>query len=209
MPTITKKVAPKELVPEGTHIARCYKFMHLGTILNNFNELRDTVRFTFELPYETREFKEGEGEEPMSISMDFTNFLGSQTKLKQMLETWRGQAFTVEELEGFDLENAVGAPCQVTISHKTSKAGNKYEAITAITALPKGTKAPDPVNQNFIWNYNTRFDLKVLENMHEYWQDLIRSSVEYKEALGLNTELIPDNNPPDEAPDPNFDDLPF
>ena len=212
MPTITKQAKERELIPQGTHVARCYKFMHLGTIMNNFNELRDTVRFTFELPNELRVFKEEDGEQPMSISAEYNNFLGVKTNLYKDLCNWRGQEFTPDELLGFDLEDVVGAACMLTITHKTSKKGNKYEVISAITSLPKGTACPPQINPTFIWNYNTKFDLKVLEAMHEYWQDIIKGSQEFREAMGLSdAEIIPDNEPP--APQDTSgaydDDLPF
>lgn len=218
MATITNKVADKVLVPEGTHVARCFKFMHLGHILNKFNEIRDTIRFSFELPDVTYVFDEQKGEEPMSISRDYGNFLGDSTTLKSHLQAWRGKAFTNEEMEGFDVENVVGAACMITVIHKTSKAGKLYAQITSITALPKSVTCPTQVNPTFIWNYNDHFDLKILENLHNYFQKIIKSSIEYKDLLKSDIadgEKFIDTPDVQAAPMPTIedaqviDDLPF
>lgn len=210
MPTVTNTAPEKTLVPEGTHVARCYQFMHFGHILNNFGDVKDTIRFTFELPDVTHVFKEEDGEQPMSISREYGNFLGETTTLKSHLEAWRGKAFTPDELAGFDVENVIGASCMVTVIHKTSKTGKKYSQITGITALPKSITCPKQINTTFVWNYNTHFDLKILENLHKYFQDIIKGSTEYKDLLQVDVAENESFPTVDQAPtDEEIDPLPF
>jgi hypothetical protein len=213
MPTLTNQSQEKTLVPEGTHLARCYQFMHYGHIKNYFGEIRDTIRFTFELPNVTHVFKEENGEQPMSISREYNNFLGDTTTLKAHLEAWRGKAFTTEELAGFDVENVVGAACMITVIHKTSNKGKVYDQITGITALPEGIKCPDQVNPTFIWNYNDHFDLKVLENLNKYFQEIIKGSEEYRKLLEVDvadSASFPTADMPEDVPPPDdIDPLPF
>ena len=209
MATIAKKGQDKELVPPGTHIARCIKFIHFGHIKEvNFHGqevYQDKIRITWELPYETRVFKEGEPEQPMAISKDYTNILSSKSNLYIDLVNWRGVPFTAEELAGFDVETIVGAACQLTIIHQTSKTGTKYEKVSAVSSLAKGTTCPPQVNASFIWNYNDRFDLKVLESMADWFQEKIKGSLEYKDKM--NPAPDPDHVAPD-IPAPDINDAP-
>lgn len=203
MATIAKKGADRELTPSGTHIARCIKFIHFGHIKEiNFHgqeQYQDKCRLTWEIPGEMRVFDEEKGEQPMSISKDYNLTLGKDANLRKDLESWRGQGFTPDELLGFDVETIVGAPCLINIIHITSKAGNKYAKIASVTPLMKGTECPEIINEPFIWNYTDKFDLGILENLHEWFQDKIKGSLEYKETL---------NPDPDDAAFPTTEDAP-
>ena len=215
MATIAKKGADRELTPNGTHIARCIKFMHYGHIEElNFHgqmQYQDKCRLTWEIPGEMRTFDEAEGEQPMSISKDYTLSLGEKANLRKDLESWRGKAFTSDELLGFDIETIVGAPCLINIIHATSKAsGNQYAKIASITPLMKGGECPDQINPSFIWNYNDNFDLQILENLHEYFQNKIKSSLEYKEAINPDPDVsFPGVNDAPEEKEDNGTGLPF
>jgi len=62
-----------QTVPAGTHVARCYQIIHIGTIVDTYQgeeKLVNKVRLVFELPLETADF--GKGEQPFSIGRDFT-----------------------------------------------------------------------------------------------------------------------------------------
>lgn len=49
--------------------------------------------------------------------------------------------------------------------------------------MPNGMDCPPQVNPQFIWDYEDHFDLGVLANMHEYFQEKIKSSLEYKAKM--------------------------
>jgi hypothetical protein len=203
MPTVAKKGADRELTPSGTHVARCIKFMHFGHVKEvNFHgqeQYIDKCRLTWELPLELRVFDEDKGEQPMSISKDYTLSLGEKANLRKDLESWRGKSFTPDELSGFDVETIVGVPCLVNIIHTQSKSGSMYAKIASVTPLMKGTECPEQINPSFIWNYNDNFDLQILENLHEWFQDKIKGSLEYKEAI---------NPDPDDSDFPTIDEAP-
>ena len=40
-----------------------------------------------------------------------------------MLEVWRNKKFTPDELDGFDLEKLVGAPCQIQVAQEQGDEG--------------------------------------------------------------------------------------
>ena len=213
MSIVAKKGAQRELVPSGSHVARCIKVMHFGHIPNiDFHgrqTMTDTVRITWELPHELRVFDEDKGEQPMSISKDYTVSLGDKANLRKDLEGWRGRGFTQEELDGFDILNILGAPCMLSIIHKQAKSsGNNYDNVVGVSPLPKGTQCPENINPLFVWDYNQNYDEGVLENLHEYFQDKIKSSEEYQAKQKVGQEF--DKEPEDiqDAPMPGLDDVP-
>lgn len=212
---ITAKEGKKrELTPAGTHFARCYKMIHYGHVPDSYmGEMKivNKVKIDFELPNEMRVFDEAQGPQPMSISKEYTVSLNEGANLRKDLESWRGKAFTQDELQGFDITDIISAACLVTVIHKTSAKGNQYAQIASISPVMKGTEAPAAINSTFVWDYEEHFDLNILENMHEYFQNIIKSSQEYKEKIGLedpDTQEVPFPSANDE-PDVIPDDLPF
>lgn len=216
MATLAKKGADRELTPAGTHVATCIKFIHFGHVKEiNFHgqeQYMDKCRLAWELPNEMRVFDEAEGPKPMMVSKDYTLSLGEKSNLRKDLESWRGQSFTPEELLGFDVETIVGKPCLINVIHAIAKSGSKYSKIASITPLMKGTEAPAQINTSFIWNYDDKFDLNILENMHQWFQDKIKGSLEYKEHLNPDPDITDSTFPTlDQAPEEQEeqDDLPF
>ncbi|MCL1855872.1 MAG: hypothetical protein FWF86_09075, partial [Clostridia bacterium] len=68
--------------------------------------------------------------------------------LRKMLQSWRGAAFTAEELQGFDLKKLLGAGCQLQLIHKTNERG-VFAVVENIMALPKGTPKPETGSVTF------------------------------------------------------------
>jgi len=174
----------REIVPSGTHIARCYSMIDIGTVEWEYNgETKYThkVRLTFELPHEMREFS-GE-QKPMVISKEYTKSLHEKANLRKDFESWRGKSFTNEELKSFDLTSVLGASCNVSIIHKTSKSGNEFAQIGSISSMTKGSNCPDQFNESFIFNYEDNFDEEWLEKQPQWVQDQIKSTDEYKSKM--------------------------
>lgn len=130
-----------EIVPEGTHIARCVRIVDLGMQPGgkDFPEPKKTVMFTFEIPAEMRLIN-GE-ERPALISRRFTASLHEKATLRKFLETWRGRKFTKDELAGFELRKVLGQPCMLTVVH-SDNAGKHYANVQAAAAMPRGSMAP-------------------------------------------------------------------
>jgi len=219
MAIVAKKGAQRELIPPGTYPARCIKVMHFGNVPGEYlgkKQIKDEVRFTWELPTELRVFEEEKGEQPLSISKDYTLSLGEKANLRRDLESWRGKQFTDDELEGFDILSVMSVPCMLNVIHKMSKAGNQYTFIASITPLLKGYECPSQINPSFIWDYDENYDEGVLENLHDWFKDKIKSSLEYQakvtppENIPVNIQQAPmpgiDDAPP---PDGDDNDLPF
>ena len=72
-------------VPADNHVARFYEIIHIGTIPTMWQgqeKMTDKIRLTFELCNEKKEFREGDGEKPFSISREFTYSFGSKGNLR-------------------------------------------------------------------------------------------------------------------------------
>ena len=202
---------PRELTPAGTHIARCYSMVHIGTVQWEYlGEIKNTdkVRLTFELPYETKVFNEEKGEQPLVISKEYTLSLHEKANLRQDLENWRGKSFTEKEAKEFDISKLIGAPCSLSVIHKEAKNGNTYANIGAITALPKGSVCPVQVNDGFEFNFDDKFDIDFINDSPDFLKDAIKSTPEYEKCLSALHHGHLDEQVVTEVEDES-DDLPF
>jgi hypothetical protein len=114
-----------------------------------------------------------------------------------MLESWRGRPFTQEELNGFSLENVLGAPCMLSVVHKPSKDGTKmYANVGSVVALPKGMVCPE------LFNPAVKFDISEFdEAVFNSFPDWLRAKILLsKEMEGdIPTSKREENEPSDES----------
>lgn len=183
----------KFLAPAGTHLARCYEMIHIGTINDTFEgkqKLSNKVRISWELPNEKKIFKEGEAERPYSVSKEYTLSMGDRANLRKMLESWRGQGFTEEQCKSFDITKLLGIPCMLSVIHKTTKKGSTYAEISAVTSVPKGTVVPDQINKTTVFTYEN-FNEEEFKKLPQWIQDIMKGSQEYKAMTHPeNTEIV-------------------
>ncbi len=208
-----KRGSTHEPVPQGMFPARCYKIIHLGTIPDTYmgeNKLTNKIRVDWELPTKTKVFDSDKGEQPISISKEYTLSMNEKANLCKDLESWRGKQFTDEEAEAFDISSIIGQACMINVAHKTSNStGNIYSYVASVSPMPEGMDCPSAVNPPFIWDYDENFDLNILDNMHDFFKDKIRSSAEF--AAKIDPPDVEDVPMPTEADDPGDgnDPLPF
>lgn len=193
-------------IDSGTYVARCFSMVHIGTIEQEFQgESKDVnkVRITWELPTETKVFKEGEEPKILTIGKEFTLSLHEKSNLRKFLESWRGKGFTEEEAKKFDITKLLGVPCMLSIIHKTSKQGKLYAEISSVSTLPKSLTCPGQINPNFEFSLEN-FDQKKFDSLPDWLKDKIKTSKEYRELTdpahsdvsGEETEVDPDTNEP-------------
>lgn len=138
--------------PVGTHVARCYQVIDLGhqkIVWQGKEKWQPKVMFTWELCGEPME----DGR-PFAVSNRYTLSLAETSALRPALESWRGKPFTEAELEGFDVQNVLGAYCMLGVVHN-SVDGKVYANVSAILPLPKGMAKPAPVNDNLYFDIET------------------------------------------------------
>lgn len=151
---------------------------------------------------------------PRTMSKEYGYSLGEKSNLKRDLQAWRGQPFTSEELQGFNLLKILNKPCQLQII-KEEKNGNTYNNISSIMALPKGMTIE-------LLEETSHFDVEDVETWKNWgkipsWiQDKIKKADNYQES-GLDKfvaeyeESIKEQEGKQEEQNENVlqDDLPF
>lgn len=200
------KSAPQVQIEPNTYIARCYSMVHIGTVEYDWmgeKKQANKVRITFELPTETKVFKEEEGPKPLVISGEYSLSLGKKAKFRPLLENWRGKPFTEDEAADFDVSKLVGVPAMISVIVNDKG----YAEIGSIVKLPKGTECPPQVNPSQILDYDN-WDEEQFKKLPEFIQKKIMSSVEYRRMKGTYVE---DMGSPgaDTAGVINVEDIPF
>ena len=192
-------------VDAGTYAARCYSMVHIGTIEEDYmgeTKMLNKVRISWELPTELKVFDEAKGEQPSSISKEFTLSMNEKSNLRKFLESWRGKGFTEDEAKRFDITTLLGKPCMVSVIHKTSKKGKTYADISGVTTVPKGLAVPEQINKNFEFSYEP-FDQDKFDSLPQFLKDKITKSEQFK-SLSTPQEFEMSKND-----EPTTDDLPF
>lgn len=187
-----------ELLPEGTHIAKCYIVADLGdqvTTYKGVESVKPQVLISWEIPNEL--MSDGR---PFVASKIYSAFFSERANLRKHLESWRGRKFTEEELSGFDISKLLNVPCQVTITH--SQSGDKtYTNVDSVTGLPKGVECPDLKNEPVMYDLDNP-DEESFNKLPEWVQKKIAGRVQD------NVEEFPDSKPTAVSNDFD-DDIPF
>jgi hypothetical protein len=178
-----------EPIPAGSYAARCYSMIHIGTneetILGTVKRL-NKVRITWELPTETKVFKEKNGEQPYVLSKEFTLSMHEKANLRKFLQSWRGKTFTEKEAESFDISVLLGKPCLISVNHKQAKNGNTYAEIAGVNLLPKGMECPPQINESQELTYSN-FNQSLFDSLPDFLKDKITTSDEYKLMTNPNS----------------------
>lgn len=141
MGIIVKQTGGGDFVPApaGPTAARCCDVRDLGMIETKFGGEAKIQHKLLVSWLVTAVNAEGQH---FMVSKRYTASLHEKAALRADLESWRGRPFTPEELDGFDLDNVIGAPCFFNVVHNT-KDGKTYANVTSIMPLPKGMNAPN------------------------------------------------------------------
>lgn len=111
-----------ELCPVGLYDAVCVDVVDLGletTTWQGKTKSQHKVRIVWLLG------KVQSTGKPFQAMKKYTLSLSDKATLRADLESWRGKPFTEEELNGFDLERLIGAPCRILINHYQGKGDGK------------------------------------------------------------------------------------
>ena len=173
-----------QTVPAGTHVARCYQIIHIGTIVDTYQgeeRLVNKVRLVFELPLETADF--GKGEQPFSIGRDFTLSMHEKSGLRAFVQSWLGKAMSDAEAAKFDIGTLLGKEAMVNVMHRTANTGRNYADLKGASPLAKGMTCPPQVNAAFLLDYDSEdFDLR-FKMLPEWLQNKVSSSAEFSQRL--------------------------
>lgn len=169
-----------EPIPEDQHLARCVLVADIGTHDGKYGLQRQCI-IGWELPEVRRTFDADKGEEPAMISRFLTLSLSEKASLRELLEQWRGRAFTPDELAGFDVLQVLGVPCLLQITHTTANDQVRAKVAT-VSKLHKSITCPaqEIPSRKFALTDGT---VDELEALPEWIQQKIQASVEYDEWL--------------------------
>jgi len=165
-------------VEAGTHHAVCYSVVDIGTQYSErFDTFHRQVVITWEIPSLRIEI---DGEDlPRALSKTYTLSLSEKSNLYNDLLSWRGVAFTEQELEGFDVRAVVGANCLLNVVHKKREGKKPAARIQAVIHLPKGSRKLEPENPTV--TYSIEDDGFEIPGKIPGWiQDWIKKSKEWK-----------------------------
>jgi len=211
---------------EGVYTGVCTMVIDLGVQYNQmFDKTNQQVKILWNVVGEYIEINDEKL--PRQISKDFTLSMDDRSTLHKMLKSWRGKAFTAEELQGFDLRKLLGAGCQLQVIHKSNDRGT-FAVVENIMQLPKGAAKPEAESTGF-FDMDDAETYAVFDTLPRYIQEKIAQAQNFA-ATGL---VLPAKNgngngngassygePPPEyypsnLPEPSFeelcndDDLPF
>lgn len=174
-----------EPAPAGTFIARCYRFIDMGSHEQTFQGestgLKRLVMIGFELPTELMTTGDNAGR-PFTVSKRYTWSTHEKSNMRKDLESWRGKKFNDSDFGpgGFDVRNLLGVPATLSITH-SEKDGKTYTNITGIGPAMKGVTIPPQVNQSVYLSLEKEFfDGNVFDGLHEKLKDFIRETPEYR-----------------------------
>lgn len=166
----------RQLVPAGVHNARCVSVVGIGEEETPWGP-KPKVRIGWEIPGERVNWTDQDGNEhegPAHISQFYTLSLGTSDKpsnLRELLEGWRGRPFTPEEEAGFALQNLLGKPVTLMVKHGVSKAGKKFDTVSAASRI--GDDKVPPVEGDLLyydaWDHNP----EAYDKLPEWLQKLI------------------------------------
>ncbi len=199
-------------VPPGTHLARCYRVIDLGTQETSWQGQIKTMRkmqLSWELFGEDEEGNPLQTEDgmPLVISKRYTSSLGEKANLRKDLESWRGKPFMSDELKGFDVQTLLDKWCMLSVIHNEDN-GKTYANVTGIVPVPKALKGTLPKGVHEIEAFDVdNPDMELFDTFHAKLQETIKSSEQWRsrEYGGTRVTAPPPGHPA------NFDDddIPF
>lgn len=202
-----------EKLEAGSYLARCVTMIHIGTVketIGGKDKTLNKVRISWETPTEKKVFSEEKGEQPYVLSQDYTLSMSEKSNLRKMLESWRGEKFTEEQAEEFDITVLLGKPCMISVIHNEKG----YPVISSVSMPIKGTTVPPQITPSKELNYDN-FDYTFFETLPDFIKDKMKTSEEFKAMVGVVSEPTPQEEKEIRRnlgePNPNDDssDLPF
>jgi hypothetical protein len=130
--------------PEGVHQAVAVDVIDLGLVKSAFaDEKTGQPKFQHKINVVWQIAELRDDGKRFQLYKRYTLSLHEKAALRHDLESWRGRAFTEDELRGFDVETIIGANCFVNVQHRKSLDGTKtYANVVSVMPVPKTLKLP-------------------------------------------------------------------
>jgi len=121
-----------ELLPTGVLPAVLVTYYDLGVQKGYQGKLQHKVALLWEL-----DARKGDGSRFLATKQ-YTVSLSEKSNLRSDLQSWRGRAFTEDELRNFDLDSILGKPCQLNLVQIAKANGDPFVEVQAVLRPPKG-----------------------------------------------------------------------
>jgi hypothetical protein len=168
-------------------MARCYRIVDLGTQKTTFNgELKHQHKIMLQFEVHGEDDKGAplvtpKGE-PMSISKNYTLSLAEKATLRIDLQTWRGVAFTPDQLRGFELKNILGHWAMLSVAKSVGNNNKEYTNIMSVNPVPQAIKKgglPEGVNKLAMFTIMDP-DMELFETFSNNLQAKIKAAPEWE-----------------------------
>lgn len=177
----------------GMYQAICIGVIDLGTHYSDvYEKSSHKVAIQWEIPEMRVEF-DGKNH-PKVIAKTYTLSLHEKAQLRKDLDSWRGKAFSPEELQGFDLEKLLGVNCNLNVV-QVEKNGKTYNNIAGVVPLMKSQEKQLPELELITFNIH---DPIIPESIPNWMAEMIEKAGERPKGV-----------PPKPNVHAGLDDLPF
>lgn len=172
-------------VEAGTYPAVCVGIIDLGEQFSEkFKKFNDKLLIIWEIPSQTVSI-DGE-DKPRWLSREFTTSLNPKCGLYTTLVSWRGAAFTEQELQEdtdgftqFNVLDMLGKGCFLQVIVEENDRG-RFNRVTSVIALPAGMEVPATKTPLMAFDMGA-WDDDVFKVLPEWIQEKIKKSTEYQE----------------------------
>lgn len=170
------------LLEEGVYTAICTGLVDLGEQENKmFNKVSRKVQIIWTIPDEKYKYTDKDNNEVEAMRQllkEYSSNISEKSTLRKDLTSWRGKAFTEEELQGFDLLKLLLVPCQIQVIHQGKD--KKYASVASIMGLPKGTKIATEGFEKLIFNFYDKETWNNYEKIPKFIQDKIKGGIGFE-----------------------------
>jgi hypothetical protein len=170
---------PRKPIEAGAYAAICDMVVDVGVQPSPGGQFapKRTVVLRFQIPEIRVEItKDGETKSlPAVISRTVGLSLNEKSTLYALLTSWRGKAFTPEELKKFDLGKIAGKPAFINVTHSV-KGDRTYANLTSIMPLPKAIPAPALEGEALVYSTDAP-DGVIFDKLPTWMQDKIAARI--------------------------------
>lgn len=187
----------------GSYLAWCIGLIDMGTQAHTFQgetSLSRDVRLVFELcgTTMTGKYNPDLKGKPFGVSTTCRQSLHKNSRLRALLEAWRGRKFSPEELQSFDPKKLLGKPARLTLVQSED---GSFVNIQSIAPVHKDELKSMPKRVNPLVYFSLdpeEFKPEVFEKLSEGTKKRISESPEYRALTSADQDHYIDAEPPED-----------
>lgn len=150
--SITATATPStfKVHPAGQFVAQCVDTIDLGMKVQDFPGTVPYLAPACALVWRTGEKNEDTGDY-IDVFKEYTVSMGDRANLRKDLESWRGKAYTQDQIEaGVPLDKLTGNHALLSVAHRESGKKKTYANIMSVVGVPKQMAASVPQYDDYV-----------------------------------------------------------